>query len=377
MKKIVIINKNREKRCDSMKSAYIHIPFCKKICTYCDFCKMIYNNSWIMQYLDALESEINDNYDGEKLKSIYIGGGTPSCLNNDELIKLLNIINVFQRDDDIEFTFECNLCDINENLLGILKKSGVNRLSIGIESFDSRLLEIMNRSADYDDALSKINLCRKVGFDNINIDLIYGFNIEDVSMLKSDIKKILKLQPEHISTYSLIIEDNTQMGISKIKPIDQDLDAKMYDTICKMLKRKGYNHYEISNFSKIGYESFHNINYWKNNEYYGFGLGAHGYIMGFRYENTRSLNDYLKGKFHLNENILSKEEKMQNELMLSLRLKKGINIKEFYHKFGTNIQQVFDFNEVINNKDIIYKNGYIFIPENKFYVMNEILLKLL
>ncbi len=360
-----------------MESVYIHVPFCKKICTYCDFCKTIYYKSWIFQYLEALEKEINNYYDGEILKSIYIGGGTPSCLDKEELNLLFKIISIFKKDKYTEITFECNLNDINNELLDILKNNGVNRLSIGIESFNQDLLELMNRDAYFEDAQEKINLCRSMGFNNINVDLIYGFNIQTISMLKNDLKKILKLNVEHISTYSLIIEDNTHFGISKIKPIDDELDAKMYEIICKILKRHNYNHYEISNFSKKGYESIHNLNYWYNKEYYGFGLGAHGFMMGFRYENTRSLTDYINGKIHLKEQIMSKDENMQNELMLSLRLKKGINVKEFYKKYNINIQQVFDFTDVIKKGEIIYKNGYIFIPENKFYVMNEILLKLL
>lgn len=364
-------------RCDFMESVYIHIPFCKKICTYCDFCKMIYHKPWIDKYLDALEREIKDYYDNEILKTIYIGGGSPSALSIDELNKLFKIVSIFNKDENIEYTFECNLSDINEELLNILKINGVNRLSIGIESFNQELLDFMNRSAYFEDALNKVNMCRKYGFNNINIDLMYGFELEDMNMLNRDLKYVLKLNPEHISTYSLIIEDNTQVGISKVNPISEDLDAKMYERICKKLKSKGYEHYEISNFSKNGYRSKHNLNYWKNNEYYGFGLGAHGFMLGFRYENTRSLTEYIQGNIRKNERIMSKEENMENELMLSLRLKEGINIKEFYDKYQVNIQKQFDFNTVVKNKEIIYKKGNIYIPEKKYYVMNEILLKIL
>ncbi len=360
-----------------MESVYIHIPFCRSICTYCDFCKMYYNSTWVKKYLDALKNEIEDAYHNDLIKTIYIGGGTPSCLSTDDLLYLFDIVKTFQLDPNVEFTFECNLNDINENLLVLLKQNKVNRLSIGIESFNNEKLEFMNRFANFEDAMHKISLCRRLGFDNINVDLIYGIPLEDTNILKKDLKQILKLKPDHISTYSLILEDNTMAGISKIEGISDVLDEKMYELIKKTLKKNKFIHYEISNFALKGKESRHNLNYWQNNEYYGFGLGAHGYVLGFRYENTRSLTNYLEGNYKLKQNIISKKEDMENELMLGLRRLKGINIKNFYQKFNINIQEVFDFNELVKNKDIIYKNGYIFIPEDKLYIMNEILIKLL
>ncbi len=360
-----------------MESVYIHIPFCRNICTYCDFCKMYYNSTWISKYLKSLKNEIEDSYHNELIKTIYIGGGTPSCLATQDLLELFEIIKIFNLHENVEFTFECNLSDINENLLVLLKQNKVNRLSIGIQSFNNEKLEFMNRLANLEDAMHKISLCRRLGFNNINIDLIYGIPNENIKVLKQDLKSIIKLKPDHISTYSLIMEDNTLYGISKINGISDDLDLKMYKMIKKYLKKYKYIHYEISNFALKGKESLHNINYWKNNEYYGFGLGAHGFVLGFRYENTRSLTNYLKGEYRLKQNIISKKENMENELMLGLRLINGINIKEFYKKFNINIQEVFDFNEVIKNKEIIYKKGYIFIPDDKLYIMNEILIKLL
>lgn len=359
-----------------MESVYIHIPFCRSICSYCDFCKVLKNTQWIKDYLKSLNEEMIDNYDGELLKTIYIGGGTPSCLDEDELLELFEMIKIFKLQEEYEFTFECNIEDINNDLLAILKNGGVNRLSIGIESFNQAKLKFMGRNSNFKDAQSKINLCRQLGFNNINVDLIYGLPNESISDLKKDLKLILKLNPEHISTYSLILEDNTIAGINKTKLNCED-DLDMYNYIIKKLKRKKYFQYEISNFSLNGYQAKHNLTYWKNNEYYGFGLGAHGYISGFRYENTSSLTKYLKNDIRKSQNILSKQEMMENELMLGLRLTTGINIKEFYLKFNEHIQEVFDFNEVIKNKEIIYKNGYIYIPKDKLYLMNEILLKLL
>lgn len=360
-----------------MKSAYIHIPFCKSICSYCDFCKMNYQKEWIEVYLDVLKEEIEEKYADEYLDTIYIGGGTPSCLSKEELNKLFDIIKIFNLNEEYEFTFECNVNDITEELLNILKENQVNRLSIGVESFNNNNLKLIERKHTFEDALTKINLVKNYGFNNINVDLIYALPEETLSTVKKDINQLLKLDIPHISTYSLIIEEHTKLKIKGIKEIDQDLDAKMYEYIVKKLTNNNYNHYEISNFAKKGYESRHNLTYWNNEYYYGFGLGAHGYVHGVRYENTRSFHDYLNGNYILEENILSKQQIMENELMLGLRKTKGINLNEFFNKYDINLQDVFDIKPLLKTKYLIYKNGNIFVNPSKLYVMNEILLKLI
>ena len=360
-----------------MKSAYIHIPFCKSICSYCDFCKMNYQKEWIEVYLDVLKEEIEEKYADEYLDTIYIGGGTPSCLSKEELNKLFDIIKIFNLNEEYEFTFECNVNDITEELLNILKENQVNRLSIGVESFNNNNLKLIERKHTFEDALTKINLVKNYGFNNINVDLIYALPEETLSTVKKDINQLLKLDIPHISTYSLIIEEHTKLKIKGIKEIDEDLDAKMYEYIVKKLTNNNYNHYEISNFAKKGYESRHNLTYWNNEYYYGFGLGAHGYVHGVRYENTRSFHDYLNGNYILEENILSKQQIMENELMLGLRKTKGINLNEFFNKYDINLQDVFDIRPLLKTKDLIYKNGNIFVNPSKLYVMNEILLKLI
>ena len=360
-----------------MKSAYIHIPFCKSICSYCDFCKMNYQKEWIEVYLDVLKEEIEEKYADEYLDTIYIGGGTPSCLSKEELNKLFDIIKIFNLNEEYEFTFECNVNDITEELLDILKENKVNRLSIGVESFNNNNLKLIERKHTFEDALTKINLVKNYGFNNINVDLIYALPEETLSTVKKDINQLLKLDIPHISAYSLIIEEHTKLKIKGVKEIDEDLDAKMYEYIVKKLTNNNYNHYEISNFAKKGYESRHNLTYWNNEYYYGFGLGAHGYVHGVRYENTRSFHDYLNGNYILEENILSKQQIMENELMLGLRKTKGINLNEFFNKYDINLQDVFDIRPLLKTKDLIYKNGNIFVNPSKLYVMNEILLKLI
>ena len=222
-----------------------------------------------------------------------------------------------------------------------------------------------------------MNLLRYYGIKNINVDLIYGIPNESLDILKKDIKDLLKLNPSHISTYSLIIEPHTKIGINNVQNIDEDLEAKMYEYICKKLKQKGFIHYEVSNFALKGCESKHNLAYWNNEEYYGFGLGASGYMDGFRYDNTKNIKEYTNGKYHINNALLSKQEIMEYEVMLGLRKMEGINLQEFFDKYDVNMQEVFPINPLVRNKDLIYKNGYIYINPEKIYVMNEILNKMI
>ena len=360
-----------------MRSVYIHIPFCKSICSYCDFCKFLYNEEWAQAYLNALKDEIYEYYEGEVIKSIYIGGGTPSSLSYDDIKYLFKIIEVFKKSNDIEITFECNVNDITDELLTLLKENEVNRLSIGVESFDEINLKFLNRKHNKKQIFKNIKLAKNY-FDNINIDLIYALPTETFSIFKKDLKNILRLDVPHISTYSLIIEEHTIIYNKKVENIDEDLDAKMYKYICRKLRRKGYNHYEVSNFAKEGYESKHNLTYWSNQEYYGFGLGSHGYVNKIRYENTRNFTKYLKGDYKLNELLISKKEEMENEIILGLRIQKGINIVDFNNKYDISILEAFpNIKKILDSKKGLLEydksSKSIYIPENKIYVMNEII----
>lgn len=361
-----------------MHSAYIHIPFCKTICSYCDFCKVFYNEKFVIKYLNALESEIISQYNNEILDTIYIGGGTPSSLNKTELVKLFQITKFFKRSRNCEFTFECNIEDISQELLEILKAHGVNRLSIGIQSFNKKNLKVMNRKANFKDCQQKIHLARNLGFSNINLDLIYAMPKESMFTLHNDILKILKLRPEHISTYSLILEKNTVLYNQGVKNISEEKDAKMYNYIIKTLKKHGYQHYEVSNFAKPGFNSLHNTTYWLNNEYYGFGCGAHGYLGNIRYENTRSITSYIKGQVFLQQNLLSKQEEMDNEIMLGLRLLKGISNTHFQEKYHLSLFEAYpNINNLLNQSLLVFNDDYLSIPEKYIYIMDSIVLKII
>jgi oxygen-independent coproporphyrinogen-3 oxidase len=359
------------------KGVYIHIPFCKSICSYCDFCKVLYKKEWVLPYLKKLNNEIKDIYMDEEIDTIYIGGGTPSSLDISELKILFKIIDTFKISDNYEFTFECNLDDINEELLKILRNNGVNRLSIGIETFDSKIQKIINRNHNFNDALSKINLCKEYGFNNINLDLIYGFKDQTLKSLKNDLKLFMKLKPNHISTYSLILEDSTVLKYENYENCNEDLDYEMYKYICKYLKKKKFKHYEVSNFTLNGFESKHNLKYWNNQEYYGFGLGASGYVEQIRYNNTRSLKEYIKNEEFSQKELLTTQDIMDNELMLGFRKIDGININEFQEKYGISIYDAYPIKPLLKNKDLVLENNFLKINPTKIYVMNEILIKLI
>lgn len=356
-----------------MNAVYIHIPFCKTICSYCDFCKMHYNKQLAASYLTALNEEIKAIYKGESIKTIYVGGGTPSCLTSAQIVVLMDIIKVFKKETDYEFTFECNIENIDQEKLELLYKSGVNRLSVGVQTFNPNLLTYLNRHHTEEEVINKINLAKEIGFNNISIDLIYAIPNETIEDIESDLTKFLKLDINHIATYSLIIEPNTKLFINDIKEVDDELDYNMYQLIMDTLKKNGFDHYETSNFAKPGYESKHNLVYWNNEHYYGFGLGASGYINNVRYENTRSLNHFLEGEYRLEEHILSKQDDMENHMILGLRKLNGVNKHEFKDKFNIEIRDAFKIDKLINEEKLIDDGNNLFIAEKYIYLANEIL----
>ena len=354
-----------------MKSVYIHIPFCNTICSYCDFCKMYYNKVLVDKYLDSLELEIKSRYKGEVIETIYIGGGTPSSLSIKQLKRLFSITSIFSTDIK-EFTFECNIDSIDEDKLIFLKKNGVTRISIGIESINKDILKDINRSHTKDEIIKKYNLVNKY-FSNINLDLMYGFCDETISILKEDLDFILSLNPKHISIYSLILEEHTKMYINKYERVSDDIDRSMYEFICSYLEDNGYNHYEISNFCKDKYKSLHNLTYWNNLEYYGFGLGSGSFIYNKRITNTRSINHYLDGNYVLEEEILSKEDLMIYEAILGLRKIDGISLLDFYKKYNVKFFDIFDIIDLVDKKVLVIDNNRIYISKDYFYVSNSIL----
>ena len=360
---------------NSVRSCYIHIPFCKNICSYCDFCKLFYDTGYVSKYLVALQLEIDTYYQGEELDTIYIGGGTPSSLSDNELEKLFLILSSLKRSSCCEVTIEVNFDSITEEKIDLFKKYGVNRISFGIESIHDWILKKMNRTLDLEYVRHIISYCKRVGITNINVDLMYAFPGETLKELEEDIDFILSLDVSHISTYSLILEEHTKLYLEKEQPILEDLDAKMYELICSKLS--DFNHYEISNFAKDDFCSRHNLCYWKNNCYYGFGLGASGYLGDIRYSNTRSITHYLQKKYRYEEEKLSIYDKMEYEVILNLRTKFGISKEQFFTRYHKQLVDVYDYSKLVLDGYLVETENSIFIPSNYWYLSNEIIVRLL
>lgn len=326
---------------------YIHIPFCKQKCFYCDFCSFANKNEMQEKYVETVINEIKNITHKEKytVTTIYLGGGTPSILNPEYIKNILQEIkSSFKILDDAEITIEINPGTVNEEKLKRYKEYGINRLSIGLQSANDKILKNIGRIHDYKQFEETFFFARKCGFKNINVDLMIGLPTQAIEDVKQTLEKIIQKNPEHISVYSLIIEEGTTIekliNENKLQLPDEETERIMYWTVVNKLKENGYNQYEISNFSKKTYESKHNTNCWKQKQYIGLGTSAHSYLNKKRYSNTNNIEEYIK---NIQENNISKnitiheeqtEESTMNEYMLlGLRMIQGININEFKQKF--------------------------------------------
>lgn len=321
------------------QSLYIHIPFCDHICTYCDFTKLFYFEKYEKQYLDSLIKEI-ESYHINKVKTLYFGGGTPTSLSDEGFERILSFAEQYL-DEDYEFTVEANVENLTEAKLLIMKKCGVNRLSIGVQSTNDKLLAEIGRKQTFEDAKRVISLAKGLGFDNINIDLIYGFKHQSLRQLKKDLANFIELDIDHISIYSLIVEPGSILYTIGVKEQKEGQSRKFYEVILKTLRAHGYERYEISNFARNGKYSRHNMAYWKNKEYYGCGLGASGFVSGNRYTNTKSLIEYNKFNYVKENSRVSPNDNLEYFLITNLRMEQGFARDEFKQKFGRDFEDLF------------------------------------
>ena len=328
-------------------SAYVHIPFCTQICYYCDFSKVFIKNQPVDAYLEHLIQETR-SYEIGKLRTLYIGGGTPTALSAQQLAYLLTELpKVMDLSEVEEFTIEANPGDLDPDKISVLKDSQVNRVSLGVQTFDNKMLKKIGRSHQEQDIYDNIRHLKQVGFDNISIDLIYALPGQTMDQVKENVAKAIDLDIPHMSLYSLILENHTvfmnRMRRGKLPLPKEELEAEMFEYIIEELEKAGFEHYEISNFSKPGFESRHNLVYWDNAEYYGLGAGASGYVDGIRYKNHGPIRHYLEaveaGKARITEEHLTLEEKMDEELFLGLRKKTGVSKARFEEKFGVSFDQ--------------------------------------
>ena len=366
---------------------YIHIPFCKQKCYYCDFVSYSNKCSEVKEYIESLKKEIEEfDFSNYKVTSIYIGGGTPSYIDSIYIVEILSELKEKLKCNliefkDIEITIEVNPGTVDTKKLNDYKKSGINRLSIGLQSTKNDILKKIGRIHTYQEFLEIYKLAREIGFKNINIDLMIGIPGQKIEDLKNTLQDIIKLEPEHISVYSLIIEENTpiekMLENGEIKLPDEDLERNMYWYVKNTLELNGYNHYELSNFAKEKYESRHNLTYWNNDNYYGFGAGASGFVNNARYDNTKSVFKYNAGITRVYEEKLSINELMKDEVMLSLRKISGINKDIFYKKYDVLLEDAFDYKDLVRNNFLTETGKYVYIKEDKLFVSNEIIIMML
>lgn len=362
---------------------YIHIPFCKQKCYYCDFVSYSNKCSEVKEYIESLKKEIEEfDFSNYKITSIYIGGGTPSYIDSIYIVEILSELKEKLKCNliefkDIEITIEVNPGTVDAKKLNDYKKLGINRLSIGLQSTKNDILKKIGRIHTYQEFLEIYRLARETGFKNINIDLMIGIPGQKIGDLKNTLQDIIKLEPEHISVYSLIIEENTpiekMLENGEIKLPDEDLERNMYWYVKNTLELNGYNHYEISNFAKLGKESRHNLNCWNQEEYIGFGVAAHSYLNGIRFSNTINVEEYIQ---HIENN--RKEENIQIEesqsledkknefMMLGFRKIQGVDIARFKEKFIDN--PIFLYREKLNK---LVEEGLIEVDLNHIKLTNK------
>ncbi|MEG1487106.1 radical SAM family heme chaperone HemW [Lactococcus sp.] len=367
-------------------SAYFHIPFCSHICYYCDFAKVLMTGQPVDAYIEAIIEEFQ-GLKIKKLKTVYIGGGTPSVLSAQQLDRLLTAI-ADQLDLDFleEFTVEANPGDLSDDVIKVLAHSAVNRISLGVQTFNNTLLKKIGRTHTEAQVYDSIERLKMAGFENITIDLIYALPGQTMEMVKSDVDKFLALDLPHVALYSLILEDHTvfmnrqRRGLLRLP--SEDKNADMYEYIMDILAQHGYQHYEVSNFGRPGFESKHNITYWDNEEYYGIGAGASGYLAGVRYKNYGPVHHYLKAAANdkrVSEEVLSKKSQIEEEMFLGLRKKSGVLVEKFEAKFNCSFDKLYgeQITELIKQKLLYDDRERIHMTDKGFELGNNVFEKFL
>ena len=358
-------------------SLYVHIPFCHHLCSYCDFSKVLYEERWCFSYMEALKKEIASYPIKKPLRTIYIGGGTPSLLPSFALQDLLFFLKPYS-DENTEWTLEANPEDLTEEKLTLLLKGGVNRLSIGIESSSPRLLSLMGRKHSFLDAKEAVQKAKRIGFKRISCDMIYGLPEESLEELENDIHNFLDLDVNHLSAYSLSVNPGTLFFNEGYKEMDEESSGIQYETILEAFRQAGFRRYEISNFAKENDFSMHNLVYWHDEEYFGAGLGASGYWKRTRYRNTKNLSKYLAGDYLGEKETLSTESELEDFFLTNLRLDDGFALKTFRNRFGFEFLSRYrkPFENLSQKKLLLSKDGRVFATDRGLEILDSVLLEL-
>ncbi|MFF2447614.1 radical SAM family heme chaperone HemW [Neobacillus sp. NPDC058068] len=370
-----------------IKAAYLHIPFCEHICHYCDFNKVFLKGQPVNDYLQALDQEMKmtlSEYQTDQLETIFVGGGTPTSLNEQQLEQFCESINRnLPKSANLEFTFEANPGDLSTDKLQILKDAGVNRISLGVQTFNDDLLKKIGRVHRAKDVYQTIERAKAIGFENISIDLIFSLPTQTVTDFQESLAEAFTLDITHYSAYSLIIEPKTVfynlLKKGKLPTPGEDIEAQMYDMLMEEMEKHGFGQYEISNFSKPGFESRHNLTYWNNESYYGFGAGAHSYVNGSRRSNSGPVKKYIdqinSGALPVFEtHITTKAEQMEEEMFLGLRKTEGVSISHFIKKFAQDPQELFknEITDLVSKQWIEVKKDNIYLTKQGRFLGNEV-----
>ena len=353
-----------------IKHLYLHVPFCRTICYYCDFCHRVYNEDLSNRWLERVRKEI-ENHCFDQYETIYIGGGTPTALSNGQLDSLLSYIDPYTKEVK-EYTIEVNPESLDEEKIRIFKKHKIDRISMGIQSSNDQILQNLNRRHTFKDVKEKIALLRSYGFDNISGDLMYSLPGQDMKILEQTIDDILSLDLEHISLYSLTVEENSVFGKKGIMSLDEDIEADMYELIERKLTENDYIHYEVSNYAKPGKESKHNLSYWNYEDFLGISLGAASKIGNNRYTNTRDFGRYFSSEDIRDENLYLEKEDLEFEhIMMSLRTIYGLDINAFNKMYDCDLLR--KYKEGVDDENIVVENGHLICKNLE--ILNHILLK--
>ncbi len=364
-----------------MESLYIHIPFCEKICTYCDFAKEIDSTDKQDAYINALISEIKiykAYYDS--LQTIFIGGGTPSILSNENIVKLSQALHEYINMDEIrEFTMECNPNDLTLAKLKTIQSMGVNRLSLGVQTFNDDHLTFLNRTHRAKDVLKAFEAIKTVSFDSVSVDMLFALPNQTIEQLKEDLRILSTLNVNHVSYYNLILEEKTKLYSlvqkGKVSLLDDELEASMFELIIDTLTIQGFHHYEISNFCKNNHQGLHNVKIWQDGDYLGLGVGAHSKYHHKRFYNKRRIKHYIET---LNNDQKPPYETYEYEpirdyLLNGFRLLQGINVKDYNHRFKEDIFKRYPvFKQLIDEGFLNYKVPYLSLSHKGLMYGNAI-----
>ncbi len=357
-----------------VKSCYVHVPFCSSICAYCDFQRAGYSEVLCDQWLNALETEIQHKNMPSDLKTMYIGGGTPSCLQMHQLKRLLEMLSPYAAQIE-EYTMEMNPESCSDEVCALVSSYGVNRVSLGVQSFEPRLLKMMNRHHDEMTIRSAVASLHRFGIHNISVDAMYSLPSQTMSEWISTLKKCVSLDITHLSMYSLTIEPGSAFARQKMEPLDADTEAEMYEQAISFLEENGFMQYEISSFCKPGYESRHNTAYWHYDDFIGLGLGASGKENHVRYDHPFGFQNYLKDPTQVDKIELSKEDEMFEMIMMGLRLKEGMSLSLFKERFQCDFTDVYHdvVGECILKDWLVLDQDKVKATERGFEILNTVL----